>query len=176
MNEERTKETWYDQCIALQQEGELGRAVSGLTELLAVYPDYGLAHLALAVFLQEKGDEPGAIEHMSRACELEAEDPFYFTAFSALAIKCGDHELAEEALMKAQIARFQEQMRKMKNLREQVHVEKVEDDDESTDSDQDEEALAKERELVEERLHEMSEMRKQELAERYERYEREQDA
>ena len=101
-----TKEEWYDQCVALQQDGELGRAVAELKKMLEVYPDFALGYLALAVFSQEKGDDEGTLNAMQKACELEQEDPFYFTAFSSLAIKCGNHELAEEALMKAQEARF----------------------------------------------------------------------
>ncbi|MBR6387812.1 MAG: hypothetical protein IKS14_06120 [Thermoguttaceae bacterium] len=112
-----TKEEWYDQCVALQQDGELGRAVAELKKMLEVYPDYALGYLALAVFSQEKGDDEGTLNAMQKACELEQEDPFYFTAFSSLAIKCGNHELAEEALMKAQEARFASQLRKMNELR-----------------------------------------------------------
>ena len=112
-----TKEEWYDQCVALQQDGELGRAVAELKKMLEVYPDFALGYLALAVFSQEKGDDEGTLNAMQKACELEQEDPFYFTAFSSLAIKCGNHELAEEALMKAQEARFASQLRKMNELR-----------------------------------------------------------
>ena len=39
-------------------------------------------------------------------CELEPEDPFSFVAMSALAIKCGNHAAAEEALQKAQLAQL----------------------------------------------------------------------
>ena len=41
---------------------------------------------------------------MKTACSLEQVDPFYYTAFSALAIKSGKREEAEEALQKAQEA------------------------------------------------------------------------
>ena len=112
-----TKEEWYDRCVALQQDGELGRAVAELKKMLEVYPDFALGYLALAVFSQEKGDDEGTLNAMQKACELEQEDSFYFTAFSSLAIKCGNHELAEEALMKAQEARFASQLRKMNELR-----------------------------------------------------------
>ena len=112
-----TKEEWYDRCVALQLDGELGRAVAELKKMLEVYPDFALGYLALAVFSQEKGDDEGTLNAMQKACELEQEDPFYFTAFSSLAIKCGNHELAEEALMKAQEARFASQLRKMNELR-----------------------------------------------------------
>ena len=131
-----TKEEWYDQCVALQQVGELGRAVAELKKMLEVYPDYALGYLALAVFSQEKGDDEGTLNAMQKACELEQEDPFYFTAFSSLAIKCGNHELAEEALMKAQEARFASQLRKMNELRKkELHDREEAKKDSETDSD-----------------------------------------
>jgi len=122
----KAKELWYDECVALQQNGELAQAISELKKLLEVYSGYGLAWLALAVFSQEKGDDEGTIDAMQKACELEQEDPFYFTAFSALAIKCGSHELAEEALMKAQEARFAAQLKKMNELRKKELAEREE--------------------------------------------------
>ena len=45
----KSKETWYDECVALQQNGELALAVAELRKLVDVYPDYPLARLALAV-------------------------------------------------------------------------------------------------------------------------------
>ncbi|MCF0234091.1 MAG: hypothetical protein HUK22_03835 [Thermoguttaceae bacterium] len=115
----KTKEAWYDECVALYEDGELAQAVAELKKLTAAHADYGLAWLALAVYSQKKGDDVAALEAMKQACELEQEDPFYFTAFSALALKCGDHELAEDALMKVQEARFAAQMKKMNELRKQ---------------------------------------------------------
>ncbi len=113
----KSKEAWYDECVDLQQNGELPQAIAELKKMLEVYPDYALGYLALAVFSQEKGDDETTLEAMQKACELEQDDPFYFTAFSSLAIKCGNHELAEEALMKAQEARFASQLKKMNELR-----------------------------------------------------------
>jgi len=131
----KAKEIWYDECVALQQNGELAQAISELKKLLDVYSDYGLAWLALAVFSQEKGDDEGTISAMQKACELEQEDPFYFTAFSALAIKCGSHELAEEALMKAQEARFAAQLKKMNELRKKELAEREENENNGESND-----------------------------------------
>ena len=124
----KTREDWYDECVALQQDGELAQAVSELKRLVEAHPDYGLARLALAVFAQQKGDEELALESMQKACELEQDDPFYFTAFSALAIKCGSRELAEEALWKAQEARMAAQMKKMSELRKKELADREERD------------------------------------------------
>ena len=130
----KTKEDWYDQCVAIFDDGELAQALSELQKLIEVYPDYGLARLALAVYAQKKGDEKLAIESMQKACELEQEDPFYSTAFSALAIKCGSHELAEEALMKAQEARFAAQMKKMNELRKKELADRDAEGENSSES------------------------------------------
>lgn len=139
MNETiKAKELWYDECVALQQNGELPQAISELKKLLDAYPGYGLAWLALAVFSQEKGDDEGTIEAMQKACELEQEDLFYFTAFSALAIKCGSHELAEDALMKAQEARFAAQLKKMNELRKKELAEREEAEKNGEASDKNE--------------------------------------
>jgi tetratricopeptide (TPR) repeat protein len=129
----KSKEEWYDECVALQQEGELPQAIAELKKLLEVYPDYALGYLALAVFSQEKGDDQGTLEAMEKACALEQEDPFYFTAFSSLAIKCGNRELAEEALMKAQEARFELQLRKMNELRKEELKAREKESSESED-------------------------------------------
>lgn len=122
----KSKEEWYDDCVALQQEGELAKAISELKKLIEVYPDYPLAYLALAVFSQDKGDDEATLAAMEKACELEQNDPFYFTAFSSLAIKCGNHELAENALMKAQEARFASQLKRMNELRKKELKEREE--------------------------------------------------
>ena len=129
----KTRTEWYDECVALQQEGDLGAAVSELKRLVAAHPDYGLARLALGVFLYEKGDEEGALEALKKACELEQDDPFYFTALSAVAIKLGDHERAEAALMQAQEIRIAAQIKKMRELRDKEVAAREERDRERTE-------------------------------------------
>ena len=62
----KTRTEWYDECVALQQDGDLAAAVSELKKLVEAHPDYGLARLALGVFLYQKGDEEGAIEFVPR--------------------------------------------------------------------------------------------------------------
>ncbi len=124
----KTRTEWYDECVALQQDGDLAAAVSELKKLVEAHPDYGLARLALGVFLYQKGDEEGALEALKEACELEQDDPFYFTALSAVAIKLGDHERAEAALMQAQEIRIAAQIKKMRELRDQENAAREERD------------------------------------------------
>ncbi len=112
MPENKTKEQRYDEAIALREEGSLKGAVSILEQLTADFPDYALAHLGLAVFYWKLERPDDSIREASRACELNADDPFYFTALSSLAVKAGHRKTAEEALAKAQEARFQAFMKK----------------------------------------------------------------
>jgi tetratricopeptide (TPR) repeat protein len=72
----------YDQADKLKDEGKIEEAAAKLKEALAADPSYALAHSALAVVLQKLGKHDEAIEHARRACELEPNDPFSFTALS----------------------------------------------------------------------------------------------
>jgi len=72
----------YDQADQFKELGKLDEAVAKLEEALAIDPDYALAHSALAVILQRSDKHKEAIEHAQRVCELEADDPFSFTAMS----------------------------------------------------------------------------------------------
>ena len=133
MGDSNTKDKvlWYDE------------AIREIKALLEVYPDYGLAWLALAVFSLEKGDEETTLDAMQKACEIEQDDPFYFTAFSSLAIKCGNHERAEDALMKAQELRFASQLKKMNELRKKELAEREKNAENSDISENESEKDAK---------------------------------
>ena len=72
----------YDQADKLKDEGKIEDSAAKLKEALAADPSYALAHSALAVVLQKLGKHEEAIEHARRACELEPNDPFSFTALS----------------------------------------------------------------------------------------------
>ena len=106
MSETLTKEARYDKAIAYREEGKIKEATIELEKLVADEPDYALAHLGLAVFYGREGRFDDSIREASRASDLAIDDPFYLTALSSLAIKGGRHKEAEEALAKAQEARF----------------------------------------------------------------------
>jgi Flp pilus assembly protein TadD len=72
----------YDQADKLKDEGNIEAAAATLREALTADPSYALAHSALAVVLQKLGKHEEAIDHARRACELEPNDPFSFTALS----------------------------------------------------------------------------------------------
>ena len=87
--------------------------------LLADFPDYALAQLAIAALYAKKGLPEAAFSAAVKACNLDPKYPFFYTALSSLAIKAGHHQEAEEALMKAQEIRFNIQIEKMRALKEQ---------------------------------------------------------
>lgn len=72
----------YDQADKLKDEGKLDEAAAKLGEVLALDANYALAHSALAIVLQRLGKHDEAIEHAKKACELEPDDPFSYTALS----------------------------------------------------------------------------------------------
>ena len=72
----------YDQGDKLKDEGKLEEAAAKFKEALSADSSYALAHSALAVVLQKLGEHEEAIQHARRACELEPNDPFSFTALS----------------------------------------------------------------------------------------------
>ncbi|MCA9239954.1 MAG: tetratricopeptide repeat protein [Planctomycetales bacterium] len=72
----------YDQAEKLKDAGDLDGAAARLNEILAMDPEYALAHSALAVVLQRAQKHTEAIEHAKKVCELQPDDPFSFTALS----------------------------------------------------------------------------------------------
>lgn len=100
----------YDEADRLKSEGKLEEAVAKLEELLAIDPNYALAHSALAVVLQRLGKHEDAIQHAVRVTELEPHDPFSFTALSvtyqrayAGTNEMGYIRLAEEAMERSRM-------------------------------------------------------------------------
>jgi tetratricopeptide (TPR) repeat protein len=72
----------YDEADKLKDAGKVEEAIAKLQELLAENATYTLAHSALAVNMQKLGRHEEAIAHARRACELEPNDSFNFTALS----------------------------------------------------------------------------------------------
>ena len=95
-----TKEARYDAAVALKDEDKIAEAIAAMEQLCVDFPDYALPHAALSMWYRRREDFEKSLEHASRVCELEPEDPFSFTALSVRALHSGNHELAEEALQK----------------------------------------------------------------------------
>ena len=91
----------YDEGTALKEQGDLDGAVAKWQEILAIDPDYVLAHMALGVHLQKLGRNDEAIKHAVRVTELEPNDSFSFTQLSVIYQRCGKIPEAEDAMAKA---------------------------------------------------------------------------
>lgn len=124
------KETKYDEAIALKEKGDVIQAVEILEKLCVDFPDYALPHAALSMIYCRLDQFQQSLDHAEMVCELEPEDPFSFVAMSALAIKCGNHAAAEEALQKAQLA----QLRYFHAQAEAAKAEKVKEEAASAES------------------------------------------
>lgn len=91
----------------LRKEGKLAEAVVKYEELLAVDEKHILGHLTLAVAYGKLGEHDKAIASSQRACDLDPEDSFNFTALSVTYKRAFDAtqdprfiQLAEDALAK----------------------------------------------------------------------------
>lgn len=72
----------YDEAEKLKDDGKYQEAVAKYQEILGIDESFTLAHLALAVTYGKLGDHEKAVKHGERACQLEPNDPFSFTAMS----------------------------------------------------------------------------------------------
>lgn len=88
----------YDEAIALQQAGKVDEAVAKLEAILVDFPEYALAHAALAAFYGKMNRADEAVEHSRRVCELEPDDPFSYMAMSMICQRVGRIPEAEKAL------------------------------------------------------------------------------
>jgi tetratricopeptide (TPR) repeat protein len=77
-----TNEELYQQADQLKDAGKLEESVAKLNEILTQDDDYALAHTALAVVLGKLGRHDEAVRHAERACQIEPNDAFNFTALS----------------------------------------------------------------------------------------------
>ena len=93
----------YDEADKLKDAGKLDEAAAKLNELLASDPNYALAHCALARLYTRMKRHQEAIGHALRACELEPNDPFNFTALSVTFQQAGKIPEAEEAMARARM-------------------------------------------------------------------------
>lgn len=98
---DETREDRYAAAERLKDAGDLGAAVAALEALVADEPGYALAHSALAAWCTRLERHDDAVRHARRACELEPDDPFSYTALSVACMRAGRIPEAEEALFKS---------------------------------------------------------------------------
>lgn len=98
----------YDEAEKLKDGGDHQAAIDKLNELLAIDANHILSHLALAVLYGRVGQHGKAVEHGRRACEIDPNDAFNFTAMSVTYQRAwqgtqnGEYiRLAEDAMARA---------------------------------------------------------------------------
>lgn len=72
----------YNEIEQLMDAGKDAEAADALNGILAEDETFVLAHLALSRVLTRLGEHVKAIEHSDRACQLEPNEPFNYTAKS----------------------------------------------------------------------------------------------
>ena len=72
----------YAEGEKLKDQGQHEEATAKFEQALAANGNFALAHYALAVMYGKAGRHEEAVKHGQRACELEPDDPFAFTAMS----------------------------------------------------------------------------------------------
>ena len=97
------QEERYQAAELLKDEGRLAEAVAALEALVSDHPTFTLAHSALAAWCTRLDRHDDAIRHARRACELEPDDPFSYTALSVACMRGGRIAEAEDALARSRM-------------------------------------------------------------------------
>ena len=72
----------YSEAEKLKDAGNLEESISKLQEIIEQDDSFILAHLTLAVLYGRVNKHEEAVQHGEKACELEPDEPFNFTAMS----------------------------------------------------------------------------------------------
>lgn len=72
----------YNEVEKLVDDEKFEDAISGLNEIVNEDASFVLAHLALARVYTKTGQHDLAVQHAEKACELEPNESFNFTALS----------------------------------------------------------------------------------------------
>ena len=104
----------YNEIEKLIDDEKFPEAIEGLEALVAEDDSFVLGHLALSRVYTKTGQHAEAIAHGEKACELEPNDPFNFTAMSVTYQRAWagtqDQQYiakAEDAMAKAQMLQSQ---------------------------------------------------------------------
>jgi len=73
----KSPDALYEEVQRLMETNEKREAIGGLRMLLAVYPDYALAHNDLGVLYYNEGEKDRALEHYEEAARIEPENATY---------------------------------------------------------------------------------------------------
>ena len=94
----------YNEVEKLIDDEKFEEAITGLTNIVAQEDTFVLAHLALARVYTKTGQHEAAITHGEKACELEPDDPFNFTAMSVTYQRAWAGTQEQEYITKAEDA------------------------------------------------------------------------
>jgi len=94
----------YNDVEKLIDEEKFEEAIAGLTAIVAEDDSFALAHLALARVYTKTGQHDLAIQHGQKACQLEPDDAFNFTAMSVTYQKAWAGTQNQEYITKAEDA------------------------------------------------------------------------
>ena len=98
-----TRTERYAAAEKLKDDGDLAAAVAAMEALVADDPGYALAHSALGAWCTRLERHAEAVQHARRACELEPNDPFSYTALSVACMRAGMIPEAEDALARSRM-------------------------------------------------------------------------
>jgi len=73
----KSPEILYGEVRLLMDSGKNSEAIGGLRMLLAMYPDFALAHNDLGVIYYNEGEKDRALEHYEEAARIEPENATY---------------------------------------------------------------------------------------------------
>ena len=100
----------YNEAEKLKDSGSTDAAIEKWELLVSEHPEHVLTHLALAKLYTQTGQHEKAVEHGKKACELEPEEWFNYTALSMTYQRAwagtGNQEyiqLAEDAMAKSRM-------------------------------------------------------------------------
>lgn len=97
----QTREERYEAAETLKNAGQLADAVRLMESVIADFPDFALAHSALAAWCTRLERHDDAVRHARRVVELEPSDPFSYTALSVACMRGGKIAEAEDALARS---------------------------------------------------------------------------
>ena len=100
----------YNEVEKLIDDEKFEEAITGLTAIVAEDEKFVLAHLALARVYTKTGQHDLAIEHGEKACELEPDDSFNFTAMSVTYQRAWAGTQEQQSITKAEDAMAKAQM------------------------------------------------------------------
>lgn len=100
----------YSQIEKLIDQDQLEEAITGLQEIVDADDTFVLAHLALGRVYTKAGQHDLAIKHSERACELEPNDSFNFTALSVTYQRAWAGTQDQQFITKAEDAMAKAQM------------------------------------------------------------------